>query len=242
MRTTKKIISAVLAICMLASTSVMSSFAATADNAVSGSDNALDSTYSQAAEAIDAEYAYDGTDLGAVYSPEQTVFKVWSPKASEVILNLYATGSDTEEGAANLGTHTLEKLMDGDKWTGVWTVTLPEDLKNVYYTYTVTTSNTTGTSATKKETQDVYSYAVGVNGKRSMVVDLDSTDPEGWENDTHVLLDESTDSSVWELHVKDFSYDPASGVSEANRGKFTAFTEKGTTLNGECCKLTSVCF
>lgn len=66
-----------------------------------------------------------------------------------------------------------------------------------------------------------------------MVCDLDSTDPEGWENDHHVLLDESTDSAVWELHVKDFSYDPASGVSEANRGKYMAFTETGTTLNGE---------
>ena len=149
MRTTKKIISAVLAICMLASTSIMSSFAATADNAVSGSDNALDNKYTQAAEAIDAEYAYDGTDLGATYSPEGTVFKVWSPKASEVTLNLYATGSDTEEGAADLGSYTLEKFMDGDKWTGVWTTTVSGDLKNVYYTYTVATSNTTETAATK---------------------------------------------------------------------------------------------
>ena len=66
-----------------------------------------------------------------------------------------------------------------------------------------------------------------------MIVDLDSTDPDGWDKDTHVFQDEVTDSTVWELHVKDFSYDASSGVSEENRGKYLAFTENGTTLNGE---------
>ena len=233
MRTTKKLISAVLALCMLASTGVVSGFAATADSDSVSGDIVADSVYTQACETIDSEYAYTKGDLGATYSPESTTFKVWAPTATEVSLNLYATGSDTEEGAADLGSHALTQLMEDDEWTGVWEVTVEGDLKNVYYTYTITAANTTGTKTTTKETQDVYSYAVGVNGKRSMVVDLDSTDPEGWENDQHVLLEENTDSSVWEIHVKDFSYDEASGVSEANRGKFLAFTETGTTLNGE---------
>lgn len=234
MRTTKKLMAAVLAVCMLGSTSVISGFAATTDSEpVSGSNITVDSAYSKACEEIDSEYTYTKRDLGATYSPENTVFKVWSPKATEVSLNLYATGSDNEEGAEDLGTYPLEKLMDGDKWTGVWTITLEGDFKNKYYTYTITTSNTTGKKVTTKETQDIYSVATGVNGERSMVCDLDSTDPEGWSSDNHVLLDKSTQSSVWEIHVKDFSYDPASGVSEANRGKFMAFTETGTTLNGE---------
>ncbi len=229
MRTTKKIIAAVLALCMLGSTGVVSSFAA-ADNNNSVGANTV---YSNASQAIDDEYAYTKGDLGATYSPESTTFKVWSPTATEVKLNLYATGSDSEEGASDLGTHDMEKLMDGEKWTGVWTVTVDGDLKNVYYTYSITAANVTGAKTTTRETQDVYSVAVGVNGNRSMVCDLDSTDPEGWENDTHVLPGEQTDSTTWEIHVKDFSYDPASGVSEANRGKFLGFTEKGTTLNNE---------
>ncbi len=233
MRTTKKLIAAVLALCMLASTSIVSSFAATTDTDSVSADYAKDTVYTMATEEIDYEYAYTKRDLGSTYSPESTTFKVWAPTATEVTLNLYATGSDDEEGAADLGTYSLEKLMEGEKWTGVWTVTVSGDLKNIYYTYTVTAANTTGTKTTTKETQDVYSVAVGVNGKRSMVCDLDSTDPEGWENDKHVVPDEQTDSTVWEIHVKDFSYDPASGVSEANRGKFMAFTETGTTLNGE---------
>lgn len=230
MRTTKKIVSAVLAVCMLASTSVVSSFAATVnDDDMVG----ITTPYSTACEALDKEYAYSGNDLGATYAPEKTTFKVWSPTATEVKLNLYATGSDAEEGAKDLGVFDLEKVMDGEKFTGVWAVTVDGDLKNVYYTYSITAAPTTGGNAVKRETQDINSVATGVNGNRSMVCDLDSTDPEGWENDQHVLLDDVTASSVWELHVKDFSYDPASGVSEANRGKFLAFTETGTTLNGE---------
>lgn len=230
MRTTKKLISAVLAVCMLASTSIVSGFAAVSDNIPA----AADSNYSRAAEAIDSEYTYSKDDLGATYSKENTVFKVWAPTATEVSVNLYEKGSAYEEGGAEkLSTTALEKLMDGDKWTGVWTVTLNGDLKNKYYTYTVTAANTTNSNTTTKETQDVYSVATGLDGNRSMICDLDSTDPEGWANDDHVLLDKSTESSVWELHIKDFSYDPASGVSEKNRGKYLAFTEKGTTLNNE---------
>ncbi len=68
---------------------------------------------------------------------------------------------------------------------------------------------------------------------RSQIVDLDSTDPTGWNSDAHVLLEKNTDSYVWEVHVKDFSWDTKSGVSSKNRGKFLAFTETGTTLNND---------
>ena len=94
-------------------------------------------------------------------------------------------------------------LVDGEG-NGVWTITLVVEWKDYYYTYSVTTTDTThiGSDATKTyETQEVYSTATGVNGKRSMIVDLDETDPEGWSNDTHVLLAKSTKSSVWELHI-----------------------------------------
>ena len=230
MRTTKKIVSSVLAVCMLASTSAISAFAAQADEEVGATPN----PYLVAVEALDAEYTYTGNDLGAVYSPEQTVFKVWSPTATEVTLNRFATGSDSEEGAENLGTVAMEKLMKGDgSWTGVWTATVTGDIVDTYYTYTIKCIHPKSGAAQTAETQDVYSVATGVNGRRSMVCDLSKTNPDGWENDTHVVPEKQTDSTVWELHVKDFSWDPASGVSEENRGKFLAFTENGTTLNGE---------
>ncbi len=230
MRTTKKIISVVLAACMLASTSAVTGFAATADESVSaGSFN----QYSSASQKIDEQYAYTKGDLGATYSSESTTFKVWSPTATAVSVNLFTTGSDSEPGASDMGTYELEKDMSDGDWNGVWVCTVQQDLKNVYYTYSITTTDVTGKNETTNETQDIYSVATGVNGERSMVCDLDSTDPDGWDEDTHVLLDQSTESQVWELHIKDFSYDESSGVSEENRGKYLAFTENDTTLNSE---------
>lgn len=181
--------------------------------------------YEEAAHKIDRQYRYDGTDLGATYSKDSTTFKVWAPTGTKCVLKLYDAGNGGEAKA----THQMEK----DEATGIFSTTVTGDLKNVYYTYEITATSIIGGTAITKETPDVYSVAAGVNGKRSMVCDLDSTDPEGWENDHHVITEDVADASVWEIHVKDFSYNPNSGVSEANRGKYLAFTENGTTLNGE---------
>lgn len=165
---------------------------------------------------------YGGHDLGCTYSKAKTTFKVWSPDAEEVKVQLYKTGSDEEIGAQKLENYTLEF----DKTTGVWTVVVFGDLKNLYYTYIIKVNGQVN------ETQDVYSTALGVNGKRSMVCDFASTNPEGWENDTHVFSKTPNDAIIWEVHVGDFSGSPSSGVSPANRGKYLAFTERGTKLNG----------
>ena len=166
--------------------------------------------------------AYSGNDLGATYSKKATTFKVWSPNAASVRVNIFEHGSDNEGDAGSI----MSRAMSLDKTTGVWSVTINGDLLNKYYTYSVTHGKTT------KETADVYAKACGVNGQRSMVVDLSTTNPDGWENDKHVLVQNQTDASVWEISVADFSSSESSGVSEANRGKYLAFTEEGTTVNG----------
>lgn len=175
-------------------------------------------------EPVDADiYKYDGNDLGAVYSPESTTFKVWAPTASKVVLKRYAQGTGDEV----LGEIDMEQdLGDDGTWSnGVWKTTVSGDLVNTYYTYLVTVGSST------KETNDIYAKAVGLNGQRGMVVNLAATNPVGWESDSHVMVDKPTDAVVWEVHVRDFSSDPASGMK--NKGKFLAFTEKGTTVNGE---------
>ena len=166
--------------------------------------------------------AYSGNDLGASYSKKATTFKVWSPNAASVRVNIFEHGSDNEGDAGSI----MSRAMSLDKTTGVWSVTINGDLLNKYYTYSVTHGKTT------KETADVYAKACGVNGQRSMVVDLSTTNPDGWENDKHVLVKNQTDASVWEISVADFSSSESSGVSEANRGKYLAFTAEGTTVNG----------
>ncbi len=166
------------------------------------------------------QYAYSGDDLGAVYTPSSTTFKVWAPTASKVQIKRYKTGSDSESGAAVIETKDMTKQSQG-----IWSVTIAGDLKNTYYTYLVTVNGTT------KETVDIYARSTGVNGMRGMVVDLDGTDPAGWTNDKRVNCDNQTDAIIWEAHVRDFSSSADSGMK--NKGKYLAFTETGTTVNGD---------
>ena len=162
-------------------------------------------------------------EMGALYSKASTTFKVWSPVASSVKVCIYKTGSDEEPGAQMISSN---KMKYSPK-VGAWYLTLKGDYKNLYYTYQVTVDGQT------HEVVDPYAKAAGVNGDRGMIVDLDETDPDGWDEDTFARVAFNTDAVVWEVNVRDFSDAPSSGVSEENRGKYLAFTETGTTLNGE---------
>ncbi len=163
---------------------------------------------------------YDKDDLGFTYTKEETTFKVWAPAASQVLLKLYSTGSYQEDSATVLSIKQMKK----DDSTGVWSKTIEGDLHGIYYTYLIQNGDKIS------ETQDVYSKATGVNSARSMVVDLKRTNPEGWENDKHVLVDEQTKAVIWEVHVRDFSSSNTSGVSKAHRGTYLAFTETDTKV------------
>ena len=158
-------------------------------------------------------------ELGAIYSKSSTTFRVWAPTSSDVKVKFYESG-DSE-------VYTKIINMKFKKSTGLWSVTVKGDLKNTYYTYLFTRNKKT------YETYDLYAKACAANGKRSMVVDLDSTDPKGWDKDSYVTVDNPTDAIIWEVQISDFSSSATSGVSENKRGKYLAFTEKGTALNGE---------
>ncbi len=164
------------------------------------------------------QYAYSGNDLGATYTKNATTFKVWTPTASAVQIKRYKTGSDSESGAGVIETKPMTKQSQG-----VWSITISGDLANTYYTYLVTVNGST------KETVDIYARSTGVNGMRGMVVDLDSTDPNGWSSDQRVKCKNQTDAVIWEAHVRDFSSSSDSGMK--NKGKYLAFTETGTTVN-----------
>ena len=212
----RSIISCVLVFLMLVSSVSVGISAVEVDVAQTGYHNqSYLETYAQAAK--------NEQGMGVTYSPQSTTFKVWSPTATAVMVKLYSTGTDAESGASVLGTHSMTK----NATTGVWSLTLSGDHKDEFYTYLLTIDGAT------TETQDPYATAVGANGERSMIVDLDSTDPEGWENDQHVLFDSAAEASVWEVHVRDFSISPSSGVSDEYKGKYLAFTEGNTTINGE---------
>ena len=153
--------------------------------------------------------------LGAAYSPSGTHLRLWAPTAQSVRVDLYRKG----DGGACIGSLPLSPWGQG-----VWGVYLPGDQHGTYYHFNVTTEWGSVTTA------DPYARAAGVNGARSMIVDLARTDPPGWEQDKRPVIPASK-RSVWEVSVRDFSQDPASGVRNAWRGKFLAFTQQGTTLN-----------
>ncbi len=176
--------------------------------------------------------AYNGDDLGATYTKGATTFKVWSPTAERVQVLIYATGSDEEEDSK----YIFANEMTYDSKTGVWSATVTGDLLNKYYTYNVYTGKK------GKETVDIYAKAAGVNGNRGMIVDLASTNPIDWDKDKHVSVDNQSEAIVWEVNVKDFSNDPASGISAKNRGKYLAFTENNTTVNASGTSTTGVAY
>ncbi len=161
-------------------------------------------------------YIYEGNDLGVECNENGTTFKLWSPGADSVVLNLYEAG----DGGKAYEQIPMEK---GDK--GVWSFHSHKELHKVYYDYLIKRDS--------KEvlTADPYAKASGVNGIRSMAVNLKKTDPKGWENDKAPKKDK--ERVVYELHVKEFSYDKSGGFPLEYRGKYKAFTCKHTTLNND---------
>ena len=155
--------------------------------------------------------------LGPDYTPGGTCLRLWAPTAEAVTVTLYHKG----DGGAVLGT---EPLVRGAH--GVWSIWLPGEQHGRYYTFAVTADGIT------RETGDPYARAAGVNGVRSMIVDLARTAPSGWERDVRPNIPPAQ-RAVWEVSVRDFSQDAASGVRPAWRGKYMAFTQQGTTLHGD---------
>ncbi|AJD92663.1 pullulanase [Jeotgalibacillus malaysiensis] len=160
-------------------------------------------------ESFDDMYFYDGDDLGNTYTEEQTDFRLWAPTASEARLVLYDTW-DAAEGK--------EIVMDAAE-KGTWTASVEGDLHNQLYTYKVKIGDEW------REAVDPYVRSTSVNGDKGAVLDLDRTNPEDWE--TFSKGENPEDATIYELHVRDLSIQPESGIE--NKGKYLGVTEKGTT-------------
>ncbi|CAH0999671.1 Pullulanase [Neolewinella maritima] len=164
-----------------------------------------------------ADYpVYPYADLGVTYTPTATIFKLWSPAAQEARLRLY----DTD--APGVAAHTTTDMQEVD---GAWTVRLEDELDGTYYTYEIKQNG-----RWRGEATDPYATAAGTNGLRGQVVNLLDTDPVGWETDRRPAFGAPTDAVLYELHVRDLSIDPDSGIEY--KGKFLGLTERGTTTPG----------
>lgn len=155
---------------------------------------------------------YKGGDLGVTYSQSATRIKVWSPAAEEMRIKIYktSTGNDLMQESQ------FQKMADG-----IWSIELTGDRKNQYYTIQAKFKG-----RWNEECPDPYAKAVGVNGKRGEIIDFNETNPSGWAQDKAPSLQNLNDIVLYELHVRDLSIAPNSGIR--NKGKFLAFTEFGT--------------
>ena len=170
--------------------------------------------------AFEEKYTYSGTDLGAVWCPDKTTFRLWSPMAKAVWVKLYGSGNPDAQDL-------MEALPMAAAENGTWIAEKQGNLHGVYYTFLVDVNEKI------VEACDPYARTTGVNGHRAMVIDLFSTNPDGWGDDRDPNPGGNiSEAVIYELHVRDFSSHVSSGIK--NKGKFLGFTEPGkkTALTG----------
>ena len=155
---------------------------------------------------------YNGEDLELKVDNQGTHFTLWSPQAEAAQVLIY----NTDRNSA--ATATLE-MQKGD--SGTWRVSAPEQLYGKFYTFRIKFEG-----KWLDETPGVWAKAVGVNGRRAAIIDFATTNPTGWEADKGPEVKSITDVIIYEMHHRDFSIHPSSGIT--NKGKFLALTEQGT--------------
>jgi pullulanase len=170
------------------------------------------------AEFID-KYTYDGDDLGVTYTKESTQLRVWAPTATSVNVVTYKAADSPSS------TGVLTKMTSDVK--GTWVATLKGDHNGTVFNYRVTVNNSIN------EAVDPYVRATTVNGTRGVIVNLNETDPKGWNTSKPLFSGAATDAVIYELHVRDLSMDTSSGIPAAHKGKFLALTDLNTTNNGQ---------
>ena len=157
---------------------------------------------------------YNGEDLELTVKDNITHFRLWSPSADEAVVNLYDNG--------NTGAPYATLNMKYEPATGTWHTAVPEKLYGKFYTFRIKHND-----KWLDETPGVWAKAVGVNGKRAAIIDFNTTNPAGWNEDKGPEVKNFSDVIVYEMHHRDMSMHPSSGI--ANKGKFLALTEPGTT-------------
>ena len=137
------------------------------------------------------------------YSPRQTTFKLNAPK--KPTLRIYEAGR---------GGNAIKKIKMKQTAENVWEATVSGDLKGKFYTFDIG----------RGETPGVFAKAVGINGHRGAIIDMQTTNPSDWNSDHRLALKSPADLIIYEMHHRDFSIDPSSGL--VNKGKFLALTEQ----------------
>ena len=130
-------------------------------------------------------------ELGAIYSKDKTIFRVWSPLATKVTIELF--------NKDNKNKFNKFEELEMEEENNVWTVERFGDLNKIYYRLKVQINEDINIIT------DPYSKAVSCNGQYSMVVNLEETNPEGWDEDFRPFIKSQVDSIIYEAHIRDFN-------------------------------------
>ncbi len=163
-------------------------------------------------------YTYPGKDLGVTWTAEKTSFRLWAPTAEDILINLYQSGTPHNDDL-------LSQIPMQQDVFGTWTAQEDGDLNGLYYTYLVMVDGH------MVECCDPYARTTGVNGERAMILDLSSTNPEGWDQDRDPNAGRNiTDAVIYELHIRDLSMHRSSHIKQ--KGKYLGVTETATRTKG----------
>ncbi len=166
-------------------------------------------------ETVSSSYRYAGNDLGMVYGPQETTIKLWAPTAKVVRLVLF---DDATHGPAR----TVPMARDAD---GIWSATLLGDMDGKYYLYEITHPQPGSDKPVVYHVNDPYARGCSANSGRTLIYDPQKTNPEHWDADHFVALKNNVDAVLYEVHVRDFSINRNSGISDDHRGKFLGMVE-----------------
>lgn len=171
-----------------------------------------------------SSYRYPGDDLGAVYRPQETIIKLWAPTAKEVRLVLF-------EDATHASARLVPMTRNPD---GIWSASLKGDLDGKYYLYEITHQEPGAAEPTVYRVNDPYARGCSANTGRTLIYDPQKTNPDRWNEDHFVTLKNNVDAVLYEAHIRDFSINRNSGVSDTHRGKFLGMVEENSrTPDGE---------
>lgn len=155
---------------------------------------------------------YNGSDLELTVNKSGTHWRLWSPEAEAAEVMLY----DTDRNTPATDTISMKRADNG-----TWTASVPAQLYGHFYTFRIKYQG-----KWLPQTPGVWAKATGTNGERAAIIDFATTNPQGWDKDRGPAIKSINDAVIYEMHHRDFSVHPSSGI--VNKGKFLALTEQNT--------------
>lgn len=161
-------------------------------------------------------YSAPDVVMGTVWSPADTVFRVFAPTAHEATVVLY----DAATGDAGRLPHPMAKAAHG-----IWELRIAGNLDGRFYAFRF---DGPGLNP-GVDVVDIHATNTVDSTRRARITDFSKTNPPGWTKPPRgPQIGSPVDAVIFEMHVRDFTIAPNSGTR--NKGMYLGFAESGTRL------------